>query len=151
MENSKNVEILEIIEKLEEKIDKAMNIPFINRSLMDKEDLLADLEEIRLQLPEELKQARWMKDERENIIAAAHSEAEDITKQAQEKALALVEEHEIVKKAVENANSIIESAKANAQETRQQTIDYCDEILYTMQQKFESLTDTLKESRNNLK
>lgn len=58
------MEILEIIDKLEEKIDKAMNIPFINRSLMDKEDLLADIEDIRLQLPEELKQARWMKEER---------------------------------------------------------------------------------------
>ncbi len=145
------MEILEIIDKLEEKIDKAMNIPFINRSLMDKEDLLADIEDIRLQLPEELKQARWMKEERKKIISEAQQEAESIIKAAEEKTIQMVQEHEITKKAYERATNMIDSAKANAQETRNQTVEYCDEMLYSMQQKFESLAETLKESRSNLK
>lgn len=145
------MEILEIIDKLEEKIDKAMNIPFINRSLMDKEDLLADIEDIRLQLPEELKQARWMKEERKKIISEAQQEAEGIIKAAEEKTIQMVQEHEITKKAYERATNMIDSAKANAQETRTQTAEYCNEMLYSMQQKFESLAETLKESRINLK
>ncbi|MBQ2942431.1 MAG: ATPase [Clostridia bacterium] len=145
------MEILEIIDKLEEKIDKAMNIPIINRSLMDKEELLADIEDIRLQLPEELKQARWMKEERKKIISEAQQEAESIIKAAEEKTIQMVQEHEITKKAYERATSMIDSAKENAQETRKQTLEYCDEILYGMQQKFESLIETLKESRGNLK
>ena len=145
------MEILEMIDKLEEKIDKAMNIPIINRSLMDKEELLADIEDIRLQLPEELKQARWMKEERKKIISEAQQEAESIIKAAEEKTIQMVQEHEITKKAYERATSMIDSAKENAQETRKQTLEYCDEILYGMQQKFESLIETLKESRNNLK
>ncbi len=145
------MEILEIIDKLEEKIDKAMNIPFVNRSLMDKEDLLADIEDIRLQLPEELKQARWMKEERKKIISEAQQEAEGIIKAAEEKTIQMVQEHEITKKAYERATNMMESAKANAEETRNQTVEYCDEILYSMQQKFEALAETLKESRNNLK
>lgn len=145
------MEILEIIDKLEEKIDKAMNIPFINRSLMDKEELLADIEDIRLQLPEELKQARWMKEERKKIISEAQQEAEGIIKAAEEKTIQMVQEHEITKKAYERATNMIDSAKANAQETRTQAVEYCDEMLYSMQQKFESLAETLKESRNNLK
>lgn len=145
------MEILEIIDKLEEKIDKAMNIPFINRSLMDKEDLLADIEDIRLQLPEELKQARWMKEERKKIISEAQQEAEGIIKSAEEKTIQMVQEHEITKKAYERATNMIDSAKASAQETRNQTVQYCDEMLGSMQQKFETLVDTIKESRNNLK
>ncbi len=145
------MEILEIIDKLEEKIDKAMNIPIINRSLMDKEELLADIEDIRLQLPEELKQARWMKEERKKIISEAQQEAEGIIKSAEEKTIQMVQEHEITKKAYERATEMIDSAKENAQETKKQTMEYCDEILYTMQQKFESLIETIKESRNNLK
>ncbi len=145
------MEILEIIDKLEEKIDKAMNIPIINRSLMDKEELLADIEDIRLQLPEELKQARWMKEERKKIIAEAQSEAEGIIKAAEEKTIQMVQEHEITKKAYERATNMMDSAKANAQETKNQTLEYCDEILYGMQQKFEALVETLKESRANLK
>ena len=145
------MEILEIIDKLEEKIDKAMNIPIINRSLMDKEDLLADIEDIRLQLPEELKQARWMKEERKKIISEAQQEAESIIKAAEEKTIQMVQEHEITKKAYERATGMIDSAKENAQETRRQTLEYCDELLYSMQQRFEALTETIKESRNNLK
>ena len=145
------MEILEIIDKLEEKIDKAMNIPIINKSLMDKEELLADIEDIRLQLPEELKQARWMKEERKKIISEAQQEAEGIIKSAEEKTIQMVQEHEITKKAYERATSMIDSAKDNAQETRKQTLEYCDEILYGMQQKFESLIETIKESRSNLK
>lgn len=145
------MEISEIIDKLEEKIDKAMNIPFVNRSLMDKEELLADIEDIRLQLPEELKQARWVKEERKKIISEAQQEAESIIKAAEEKTIQMVQEHEITKKAYERATGMIDSAKENAQETRKQTLEYCDEILYGMQQKFESLIETIKESRNNLK
>lgn len=145
------MEILEIIDKLEEKIDKAMNIPFINRSLMDKEDLLADIEDIRLQLPEELKQARWMKEERKKIISEAQQEAEGIIKSAEEKTIQMVQEHEITKKAYERATNMIDSAKASAQETRDQTVQYCDEMLASMQQKFETLVETIKESRSNLK
>ena len=145
------MEISEIIDKLEEKIDKAMNIPFVNRSLMDKEELLADIEDIRLQLPEELKQARWVKEERKKIISEAQQEAESIIKADEEKTIQMVQEHEITKKAYERATGMIDSAKENAQETRKQTLEYCDEILYGMQQKFESLIETIKESRNNLK
>ncbi len=145
------MEILEIIDKLEEKIDKAMNIPIINRSLMDKEELLADIEDIRLQLPEELKQARWMKEERKKIISEAQQEAESIIKAAEEKTIQMVQEHEITKKAYERATGMIDSAKENAQETRKQTLEYCDELLFSMQQRLESLTETIKESRNNLK
>ena len=145
------MEILEIIDKLEEKIDKAMNIPLINRSLMDKEDLLADIEDIRLQLPEELKQARWMKEERKKIISEAQQEAEGIIKSAEEKTIQMVQEHEITKKAYERATNMIDSAKASAQETRDQTVQYCDEMLASMQQKFETLVETIKESRSNLK
>ena len=145
------MEILEIIDKLEEKIDKAMNIPIINKSLMDKEELLADIEDIRLQLPEELKQARWVKEERKKIISEAQQEAESIIKSAEEKTIQMVQEHEITKKAYERATGMIDSAKENAQETKKQTLEYCDEILYSMQQKFESLIETIKESRNNLK
>ena len=123
------MEILEIIDKLEEKIDKAMNIPIINRSLMDKEELLADIEDIRLQLPEELKQARWMKEERKKIISEAQQEAESIIKAAEEKTIQMVQEHEITKKAYERATSMIDSAKENAQETRKQTLEYCEKYI----------------------
>ena len=92
-----------------------------------------------------------MKEERKKIISEAQQEAESIIKAAEEKTIQMVQEHEITKKAYERATGMIDSAKENAQETRRQTLEYCDELLYSMQQRFEALTETIKESRNNLK
>ena len=72
------MEIFEIIDILQEKVESAKNIPLLNRALIDKEDLLASIEDIRLRLPDDLKQARWVKDERKRILGEAQEEANSI-------------------------------------------------------------------------
>ena len=81
------MEILEILDILEEKVESARNIPIINRAIIDKEDLLASIEDIRLRLPDDLKQARWIKDDRKRILAEAQEEADNIIKQGEERQL----------------------------------------------------------------
>lgn len=144
------MEILEIIDSLEEKIEKAFNIPILHRSLIDKEDLLADIEDIRLQLPEELKQARWLKEERKRIIAEANQEAEGIIKAAEEKRTIMVNEHEITKKAYDQANEIVNAAGAQSKDMKEQAVAYCEEILSTMESKFKVIVQSLNESRSEL-
>lgn len=145
------MEILQIIDELEEKIEQAFNIPILNKSLMDKEVLLADIEDIRLKLPEDLKQAKWVKDERQRIISEAQSEAEGIIKTAEEKAKEMVNEHEITKKAYDQANEIIGSAQKNARELRVGTKQYADGLLEELQQKMAHAADILNQAREEIK
>ncbi|MDO4563277.1 MAG: ATPase [Clostridia bacterium] len=141
------MEILQIIDILEDKIEQAKNIPLINRAMIDKEDILSTIEDIRLRFPEDLKQARWVKDERKRILAEAQQEAEGIAKDAEEKAAALVTEHEITKKAYEQANEIIAAAQKNARELRLGARQYVDSLFADSEQRLAKAQEIIRHAR----
>ena len=63
------MEILQIIDILEDKVEQSKTILLLNRALIDREDILASIEELRLHLPDDMKQARFIKDERKRITS----------------------------------------------------------------------------------
>ncbi len=145
------MEILEILDVLEDKVENAKNIPIINRAIIDKEDLLASIEDIRLRLPDDLKQARWIKDDRKRILAEAKEEADAIIKQGEEKAAQLVDEHAITKRAYEQANSIIASAQKNSRELRLGARQYIDKVLADSDAALAKSQDTIRAMRVELR
>lgn len=120
---------LELINELEDLIDKGVPVPFTGRCLLDKDELLELIQEIKLKLPTDLEQAKWIKAERENIINDAKKEAEEIIKTANDKLIALIDENEITKQAAEKANSIVERANADARTTKNESYQYADRLL----------------------
>jgi len=142
------MEILSILETLEDLVEKSVTVPFSGKCLIDKEEILEIIKEIRLKLPDDIKQAKWVKEERQRILMEAQKEASNIQKEAESKIAALVDEHEITKKAYEQANEIIASAQKNAREIRLGTKDYADSILSKVE---EILTDTLEVIRMDRK
>ena len=110
------MEILELIDALEDKIEQSATIPFWGKGIVDKDELLDMLQEIRVKFPDEMKQAKWVKEERQRIIADAQKEAANIVQGAEDKIVALINEHEITKQAYEQANQIIEKAQSNSHE-----------------------------------
>ncbi len=145
------MEILEIIEALEDKIEHSFTIPFVGRGIIDKDVLLDLLQEARIKYPDEMKQAKWVKDERQRIIADAQKEAAAIIKSTEEKMAAMVNEHEITKQAYENANQIVESAQEHAREIRLGANQYADNILHTIEEQLIVTVETLRENRKDLK
>ncbi len=145
------MEILEILDVLEDKVENAKNIPIINRAIIDKEDLLASIEDIRLRLPDDLKQARWIKDDRKRILAEAKEEADALIKQGEEKAAQLVDEHAITKRAYEQANSIIASAQKNSRELRLGARQYIDKVLADSDAALTKSQETIRAMRVELR
>ncbi|MBE7036304.1 MAG: ATPase [Ruminococcaceae bacterium] len=145
------MDILEIIEALEEKIEHSFTIPFVGRGIVDKDALLDLLQEARIKYPEEMKQAKWVKDERQRIIADAQKEAAAIVKSTEEKMAALVTEHEVTKQAYENANQIVESAQDHAREIRLGANQYADNVLHTIEESLISTVETIRANRKDLK
>ena len=129
------MEILKMIEILEDKVDHAWTIPLVNRILIDKEELLKCIENISMKLPEDLKQARMVKDERKRILAEAEAEAERIVNEAKEKAASLVQEHEITKAAVEQSSQIIDEASRKARDLRAGANNYVTTLLTQTEEK----------------
>ena len=145
------MEILEIIEALEDKIERSFTIPFVGRGIIDKDVLLDLLQEARIKYPDEMKQAKWVKDERQHIIADAQKEAAAIIKGAEDKIVGMINEHEITKQAYENANQIVESAQDHAREIRLGANQYADGVLHSIEESLISTVETIRENRKDLK
>ena len=102
------MEIFTLLETLEDILEKSRNVPFSSKCIVDKEEVLDIIKEIRLKLPDELKQAKWVKEERQKILVQAQNEADDIIKEAENRIISMIDEHEITKKAYEQKNKIID-------------------------------------------
>lgn len=145
------MEILAILETLEDVVEKGVNVPFSGKCLVDKEEILEIIKEIRLKLPDDIKQAKWVKEERQRILLEAQKEANNIIKDAENKILSLVDEHEITKKAYEQANEIISNAQKNAREIRLGTREYADSILNKVEDILKETIEVIQSDRDELK
>ena len=144
------MEVLEIIDMLEDVVEKSMAIPFAGRALVDREELLDLIQEIRVNLPGDLKQAKWVKEERQRILDEASKEAETIIKNAEEKMASLIDDHEITQKAYAQANEIVVAAQNNARELRLGTKQYADDVMASLETKIQKLADIVRENRKEL-
>ncbi|MBR5155250.1 MAG: ATPase [Clostridia bacterium] len=152
------MDTLELITELEDIIDKGVAVPFSGRCLLDKEELLEIIQEIRLKLPTDLEQAKWIKAERQNIINDARKEAEEIIKAANDQLIAMVDDNEITKKATQAATEIMDSANAEANAAKESSYQYADYLLENVEnvvvktiRDLEQCITIVKDNRKQLK
>ena len=127
------MEIFTLLETLEDLLERSRNLPFSSKSVVDKDEILDLIKEIRLKLPDELKQAKWIKEERQRILQEAQTEADTLIKNAEDQIIAMVNENEITKKAIVQGNQIIENARSNAQQITDSSYNYADNLLETVE------------------
>ncbi len=145
------MEILSIIETLEEVVEKSVSVPFSGKCMVDREEILEIIKEMRLKLPDDIKQAKWVKEERQKILLEAQKEANNIIKDAENKIASLVDEHEITRKAYDQANEIVTNAQKNAREIRLGTKEYADNVLGKVEEILEETLDVIKANRQEMK
>jgi len=146
------MELLDLLEQLEDIIESGVNIPLSGgKCLLDRDALLDIVQEIRLKLPDDIKTAKRIAEEKQRIIAEAQQEAENIIKNAESRIAALVDENEITKKAYEQSEIIISNEKKNAREIRLGTREYADGILNKVEEILEETLDVIRVNRQELK
>ena len=145
------MEIFTLLENIEDILEKSKGVPFSNKVLVDKEEILEIISELRLKLPEELKQAKWIKEERQRILVEAQKEADDIVKEAENRIISMIDEHEITKKAYEKKAEIIETANEMSREISKGTKDYADNVLNGIEVALLEALKIIHNNRNELK
>lgn len=146
------MELLDLLEQIEDMVDNAMNVPLSGgKCLIDREALLELIQEMRLKLPDDIKAAKRIAEEKQRILAEAQQEAENIIKNAESRIAALVDENEITKKAYEQAEIIIANTKKNAREIRLGTREYADGILNKVEEILEDTLNVIRQNRQELK
>ena len=143
------MEVFTLLETLEVYIEKSRNLPFSSNKaiITNKEEMLDLIKEIRIKMPDELKQAKWIKEERQRILVEAQKEAEGVVKEAENRIIAMIDEHEITKKAYSQKAEIIESANEMSRKIENGSKNYADEYLEKTEK---VLTDTLSKLEKNV-
>ncbi len=133
------MKVLELLEELEDIVDAATKVPMMSKVMVEAEDVFSIIREIRLALPDDVQQAKWIRDERDRILADAKTEYERIIREAKKQADYLVETNEITARAMKLAQEIRDDADINAKILKMKTYDYVDKILYDMQAKMDEM------------
>ena len=102
------MDILALIDRIEELVDSGRNVPFTGGKMVDPEKIYELIDEIRAQFPDELKQARWIVKERQEMLEEAEKEANRVLEEAKSRAEAMAADMEIVKMAEQQAAAILE-------------------------------------------
>ncbi|MCI9568819.1 MAG: vacuolar family H+-ATPase subunit H [Lachnospiraceae bacterium] len=137
--------IEQLIAEIEEYIDSCKFQSFsTSKIIVNKEELDELLVELRLRIPDEIKQYQKIISNQDAILSDAHSKADAMLAEATAQTNELVNEHEIMQKAYAHANEIIEQAQVQAQaildnavndanSVRQSSIQYTDDMLKSLQ------------------
>ncbi|NLK37385.1 MAG: ATPase [Epulopiscium sp.] len=135
--------VLQLLDELEEILDNSRAVPFSNKVSVDKEEIYDIIGEIRLKLPNELKQSKWVIEERNKILIDAQKEADEIVKNAEVRMSRMVDESEVTRQAYEQAALIIESAKKTSKEMRLGAMEYAEGILASAESKLRELKNVV--------
>lgn len=133
------MKVLELLEEIEEIIDIASSVPLTGKIMVDGEELLQITKEIRMELPEEIQQAQWIKNERDRILGDAKNEYDTVIKSAETRAEELVETDDIMVRAKQRAEELMSVTEENIKQLKMSTYDYVDGILFDFQEKMEEL------------
>ena len=124
------VSIEELLEKIDDLIDKAWNMPLSGgKCLIEAEQLRDILDDIRGNLPSEIRQAKAIVSDRTEIISSARKEAEDIIRNAEERQRTMVSREEIVLQAQSKANEILTKTQKRTKEMRKSAQDFTEDLL----------------------
>ncbi|MCY3783755.1 MAG: hypothetical protein OXG43_07235 [Chloroflexi bacterium] len=107
----------------------AQRVPMMRRIVMDERALLEIVDEMRIRIPEEVREARRVLREREQIPQSAQMEAEQIIQQAREQADQMLRDEEIVRQAEARAEQIIEAAEERTEASREEMDVYALNML----------------------
>lgn len=144
------MDILALIDRIEELIDNGRNVPLSHQKMVDPEKIYELIDEIRAQFPDELKQARWIVKERQEMLEEAEKEANRILEEARARAEAMAAEQEIVKLAEQQAAEILDDARAREREIRLGAEDYADEMMANLEVNLGKLLTAVQRSRDRL-
>ena len=145
------MEMFSVLETLEDVLANSMTLPLTGKSLVDKDEILELINEIRLNLPEDLKKAKSVLDERDNIIKEAQRQAQEVLGDADHAIGMYIKEHEVTKEAYKQAKDIVASAQKNAREIRTGSREYADGILIKVQDILKDTISVIDSNREELR
>ena len=142
------MDILQLIDRLEELFNEARAVPFTHNVVVDEDRMLEIIDQMRIVIPDEVKKAQQLLNQRDRILAQAQEEANRTKELAQEKSKQVVERDAIVGAAQARADQIIEQARVEAENTRRDADQYVLDSLTNIEMELDRI---LTQVRNGIR
>ena len=144
--------ITELIDQLDTLIRDAWGLPLsTEKCILDRNNALSLLEEIRSQLPAEVAEAKRLVSAKAEVIRKTREEAEQIKKDAAAEAARMVEKESIVIAAKKRAQEIVDEAQQKSEELRRASSGYADELLKRTEETLNQALDGVRRSRTSFR
>jgi vacuolar-type H+-ATPase subunit H len=138
------MDILHLVDRLEMLLNKGWRLPFTSNVVIQEDDFLDVVDQMRISIPEEVKQARRITAERDRLLDQAQEEADRVIMLAQEQAGSLADDHEIVNTAQAKADEIVAHAQRSAEEIKAEADTYVMEVLSNLEEQLMMLLTTVR-------
>lgn len=138
-----SMDILYLLDRLEEVLGGGKRLPFTTRTLVDDEECLAIIDQIRLSIPNEIRQARKLNAERDAILDEAHVRADQILRAAEEDAKERVRDHHIARQAEGRAEEVVAQAERRGAQIKREADDYAYRVLLDLDHRLDGLISTV--------
>ena len=139
------------IQQLEETIREAKSMPLSASVIVNREEMLEMVSGMREALPEEIKQARWVVKDREELLAKARRDAESLIDKANAEQRRLVSQQAVVQEAHDEAERVLSEAREHARQIRLEAEDYMDGKLAQFEIWLQKIEDALARTGGALK
>lgn len=137
--------VYDLLDEIETTLEESNSIPFTNKVMVDRDILFDIIREVRMNLPKEIENAKWVIQERNRIVIEAQRETEHMKEQVQDQLEELIDQHEVTKGAENRAAQIIDEAKQMSREIRLGALEYADELLAKLEQRLKTTLAKLQD------
>ena len=144
------MDLIERIDELQVLIEEAKSVPFSSSAVVDRDEFLELLTQLKQEVPDEIRQARWMSRDRDELLGRARKEAERILSEAREQRDRLLSRTEIMHTAEREAEKLIDEAKEAGTKMRLEAEDYIDQKLAAFEILLNKTLGTVTRGRQQL-
>lgn len=145
------MDLLSLLNEMEEMIENCARIPMTRKVLVDEDRLLDFMDRIRTCMPDEIRQAKWIMQEREKVMADSKQEAMRVLEDAQKEIEKRAENSEVARQAQLMAEEIIGKAETVAREIREGARAYADDVLRNLAENTTRIMEQIQQGREEIK
>ncbi len=131
------MDVMYLVDRLEALVNSGRRVPLSSRIMVEEEEIFALIEQLRQAIPSEVKQARRVLQDREQVLKSAQAEAEKIVTMARERAEYMINNEGVLSMAKERGEQVLSDAQRDAQATRQEIEQYAVEVLGNLEQQLQ--------------
>ncbi|MBM4421495.1 MAG: hypothetical protein FJ034_07955 [Chloroflexi bacterium] len=135
-----------LVERLEALVVNARKVPMTSSIVLEQAAVLDLIDQLRVAIPEEVKQARRLNQDAERVVSRAKEEAEEIMAAAQEQAAVLLQDQSILREAESRAQDTLDRATGKADETMRGADQYAADVLVRLQSDLEKTLSVIGKS-----